>query len=74
MLSNFHHQTHSSSSFAQHMNSVEFNDYDSYVMKAVMVFNYGNKICRLVFNDSEISYIESAYVSIMKKYKTTYQD
>lgn len=28
MLSNFHHQTHSSSAFAQHMNSAEFNDYD----------------------------------------------
>jgi len=73
MLSNFHHQTHSSSVFAQHMNTVEFNDYDMYIMKAVMAFNYGYEICRLVFEDDEIKDIKTSYDSIMEKYKSIYQ-
>jgi len=74
MLSNFHHQTHSSSAFAQHMNSAEFNDYDIYIMKAVMPFNYAYKVCKLAFNESELSDIESSHTAIMKKYKMTYQN
>jgi len=73
MLSNFHHQTHSSSAFAQHMNYVEFDDYDMYIMKSVMPFSYGFEICRLVFEESELEEIQEHYETIMKKYRAIYK-
>jgi len=56
------------------MNYVEFNDYDMYIMKAVMPFSYGFEVCRLVFGESELKNIKKHYDLIMEKHRAIYKN